>query len=150
MSVEIERKFLVQGDFKKEAYSSHSITQGFLSRIPERTVRIRLKEDQGYITIKGKSNDSGRSRFEWEKEISKQEALDLLQLCEKGIIEKRRYLVKVDSHIIEVDEFYGHLKGLILAEIELKSEDEEFTKPHWLAKEVTGDPRYYNSQLSRV
>lgn len=147
MAIEIERKFLVQGDFKKEVVSSHRIRQAFISRVPERTVRIRIQDEQGFITIKGKSNESGRSRFEWEKEISKAEAEALFALCEEGMIDKTRHVVKSGSHIFEVDEFYGTQEGLVIAEIELEREDESFIKPKWLGKEVTGDPRYYNSQL---
>lgn len=147
MAVEIERKFLVQGDFKKEVVASHRIKQAYISRIAERTVRIRIKDEQGYITIKGKSNESGSSRFEWEKEISKAEAEALLELCEEGMIEKTRYVVKSGSHVFEVDEFHGLHQGLVLAEIELESEDEVFIKPKWLGKEVTGEARYYNSQM---
>lgn len=146
---EIERKFLITSEaFKKEAHKRTRIAQGFLNTHSERTVRIRLMGDNGYITIKGKSNKSGLSRFEWEKQISLNEAKELLLLCEKGIIEKTRYEVSVGDHIFEIDEFTGENEGLIIAEIELNSEDEVFTKPEWLGKEVTGDIRYYNSQLS--
>ncbi|MCG2429741.1 CYTH domain-containing protein [Aequorivita xiaoshiensis] len=146
---EIERKFLITSEaFKKEAYKRTRIAQGFLNTHPERTVRIRLKGDNGYITIKGKSNKSGLSRFEWEKQISLNEAKELLLLCERGIIEKTRYEVLVGDHIFEIDEFMGENKGLIMAEVELNSEGEVFTKPEWLGQEVTGDIRYYNSQLS--
>jgi len=148
MSYEIERKFLVKGPFKDQAFKSHKIVQGFLSRVKDRIVRIRLKDDQGFITIKGKSNQSGTSRYEWEKEISKKEAEELFKLCEEGIIDKRRYYIQNGPHVIEVDEFFGLHQGLILAEIELNSENESFIKPHWLGKEVTGDIQYYNSQLS--
>jgi len=147
MAIEIERKFLVLGDFKKEVVSSHRIRQAYISRIAERTVRIRIKDEQGFITIKGKSNETGTSRFEWEKGISKEEAEALLELCEEGMIDKTRYVVNSGSHVFEVDEFYGLHQGLVLAEIELKSEEESFIKPKWLGKEVTGDPRYYNSQM---
>ena len=150
MNIEIERKFLVNSnDFKKESYQKNYIKQGFLNSDKERIVRVRLNNDVGFLTIKGKSNASGLSRFEWEKEISKTEAEELFNLCEKGIIEKYRYLVKTDKHIYEVDEFMGNNKGLIVAEIELESEDESFLKPNWLAKEVTGIVKYYNSNLSK-
>ena len=150
MSIEIERKFLVISDaFKTEAFNSSIIKQGFLSRDPERTVRIRLKNNKGIITVKGKSTDDGLSRFEWEKEISKDDAESLLLLCEKGIIDKRRYEIKCDHHIFEVDEFYGDNKGLIIAEVELKSTDEVFMKPNWLGEEVTGQTKYYNAVLSK-
>ena len=148
--VEIERKFLVTSDaFKKEAFISYSIKQGFLNSHKERTVRVRLKKDNGYLTIKGKSTENGLSRFEWEKEISKIEAEALLEICEKGIIDKIRYEVNCGNHVFEIDEFFGDNKGLILAEVELNSENEHFVKPKWLGKEVTGDIKYYNSVLSK-
>lgn len=147
--IEIERKFLVTSeDFKREAYSKKRITQGYLSSVPERTVRVRIKGNNGFLTIKGASNASGLSRFEWEKEIPIDEAQQLLLLCEKGVIDKTRFEIKTGSHIIEVDEFYGENEGLIMAEIELGSESELFEKPNWLGKEVTNDNRYYNSYLS--
>jgi adenylate cyclase len=147
--IEIERKFLVTSNaFKKEAFSQNRIKQGYLSSVPERTVRVRVKGDKAYITIKGVSNETGMSRFEWEKEISIAEADKLLLLCEKGVIDKTRFEVKIGTHIYEVDEFYGENKGLVIAEIELQSESEIFEKPNWLGKEVTNDNRYYNSNLS--
>ena len=148
--IEIERKFLVLNtDYKTKAFKSTKITQGFLNTNPERTVRVRLKGDIGFLTIKGKSNESGTSRFEWEKEISKTEAKALLKLCESGVIDKTRYEVKVNNHIFEVDEFYGENLGLIVAEVELTQENEAFNKPSWLGQEVTGNVKYYNSQLSK-
>ena len=149
MAQEIERKFLVNGDFKAEAYLSTRIVQGYLSSVPGRIVRVRVKGDKGYITIKGQTNDTGVSRFEWEKEIPMDEALSLLELAEPGIIDKTRYLVKNTDgqHVWEVDEFHGDNEGLIMAEIELAAEDEPFDKPDWIGKEVTGDLRYYNSML---
>lgn len=150
MTVEIERKFLVNSnDFKKEASKSYIIKQGFLNSHEERTVRVRLKKDKGYLTIKGKSSEDGLVRFEWETEITKQEAEQLLALCEKGIIDKIRYEVHLGNHTFEIDEFFGCNEGLIIAEVELRSKNENFEKPDWLAKEVTGDIRYYNSQLSK-
>lgn len=147
--IEIERKFLVTSDqFKKEAFSQNRIKQGYLSAVPERTVRIRIKGNEAYITIKGRTNESGMSRFEWEKKIPVEEAEKLLLLCEKGIIDKTRFEVKVGQHTYEIDEFYGENEGLLMAEIELKSETENFQKPNWLGKEVTADKRYYNSYLS--
>lgn len=147
--IEIERKFLVSSeDFKKEAFTQNRIAQGYLSSVPERTVRVRIKGDKGFLTIKGASNESGLSRFEWEKEIPLDEAQKLLLLCEKGIVDKTRFEVKIGLHIFEVDEFYGENEGLIIAEIELRSEKESFEKPSWLGKEVTNDIRYYNSHLS--
>lgn len=148
--IEIERKFLVTSDaYKKEAFSKKRIIQGYLSSNPERSVRIRIKENKAFITIKGISNDSGLSRFEWEKEIPVDEAQSLLLLCEKGIIDKTRFEVKVGTHTYEVDEFYGENQGLEMAEIELNSETEKFEKPNWLGEEVTNDNRYYNSYLSK-
>lgn len=150
MAVEIERKFLVQSNnFKKEAFQKKHIKQGFLNSDKERVVRVRILDDKGFLTIKGASNKSGTSRFEWEKEIDVTEAESLFNLCEKGSIEKYRYLVKVDRHTFEVDEFLGENKGLLIAEVELNHENEVFTKPNWLGKEVTGITKYYNSNLSK-
>jgi len=148
--IEIERKFLVTSEaFKKEAFTQNRIAQGYLSSNPERTVRVRIKGDKGFLTIKGVSNESGLSRFEWEKEIPVEEAKALMMLCEKGVIDKTRFEVKMGLHIFEVDEFYGENEGLIVAEIELKSEIETFESPNWLGQEVTNDNRYYNSYLSK-
>ena len=119
-----------------------------MSTDPERTVRVRVKGNQGFLTVKGLSNTSGTSRFEWEKEIELNEAESLLKICKKGVIDKIRYEVKIANHIYEIDEFFGDNKGLIIAEIELESEEETFEKPIWIGKEVTGDVKYYNSQLS--
>ena len=149
MAQEIERKFLVKGDFKADSFKATRITQGYLSSVPERTVRVRVKGEKGYITIKGKGNDSGASRYEWEKEIPVDEVKELLKLCEPGIIDKTRYLVKVGEHTFEVDEFYGENEGLVMAEVELKDENENFIKPAWLGEEVTGDVKYYNSMLMK-
>jgi adenylate cyclase len=148
--IEIERKFLVTStDFKNEAFTQNRIAQGYLSTVPERTVRVRIKGDKGFLTIKGISSDSRLSRFEWEKEILLDEALALLSLCEKGVIDKTRFEVKMGNHIIEIDEFYGENEGLIIAEIELRSENESYEKPDWLGVEVTEDLRYYNSYISK-
>ena len=148
--LEIERKFLVKTDaFKVEAFRNHVIKQGYLNSNPERAVRVRIKDDSGFLTIKGKSDDTGTTRFEWEKEISREEAEALLKLCEPGVISKVRFLVKAGQHTFEVDEFFEENQGLFLAEIELQSATEDFNKPDWLGEEVTGDPRYYNSQLSK-
>ncbi|MCF4100547.1 CYTH domain-containing protein [Gillisia sp. M10.2A] len=147
--IEIERKFLVQSDaFKKEAFQNTRILQGYLNTDKDRSVRIRINGDKAYLTIKGSSSQSGMSRFEWEKEIAVDEAEQLLLLCEPGKIEKVRYLVKAGKFTFEIDEFIGENEGLMLAEIELTSEEDSFEKPEWLGKEVTGDVRYYNSQLS--
>ena len=148
--IEIERKFLTLSDaFKTEAKSSYRIKQGFLNRNPERTVRIRLKGEQGFLTVKGKSSDDGLSRYEWEKELSKADAEALLLLCEEGVINKTRYEVPYGKHTFEVDEFFGDNNGLIIAEIELQQESEWFNKPDWLGEEVTGQIQYYNAQLSK-
>ncbi len=149
MAQEIERKFLVKGDFKKDAFKQTRIIQGYLSSVPERTVRVRVKGDKGFITIKGIGNASGASRFEWEREIPLNEAESLLQLCEPGVIDKTRFLVKSGDFVFEVDEFYGENQGLVVAEIELKSENDVFAKPGWVGEEVTGDARYYNSMLMK-
>lgn len=151
MPLEIERKFKVMGGaYKDNPLRSYRIAQGYLSSVPERTVRIRLLGDRGFITIKGIGNSTGVTRFEWEKEISVDEASKLLTLCEPGLVEKVRYEVKVGQHIFEVDEFRGGNEGLVIAEIELTHEDEDFEKPSWLGDEVTGDEKYYNSSLSRL
>lgn len=149
MAQEIERKFLVKGDFKSEAFKATRITQGYLCSVPERTVRVRVKGDKGFITIKGIGNESGASRFEWEKEIPVAEVQDLLKLCEPGIIDKTRYLVKAGEFTFEVDEFYGENEGLTVAEVELPDENAVFERPEWLGEEVTGDKRYYNSMLMK-
>ncbi len=151
MSVEIERKFLVSSnDFKDQAFKKVYIKQGFLNSHKERVVRVRIKDNEGFLTIKGPSNKEGTTRFEWEKQISKSEADSLFHLCEEGVIEKFRYLVKIENHIYEIDEFFGDNEGLVIAEIELNSENEAFSKPNWLSKEVTGDIKYYNSNLSKL
>ncbi len=150
MAEEIERKFLVKGDFKTEAFKAVRIIQGYISSVPERTVRIRIQEDKGYITIKGKGNVSGTSRYEWEKELPAEEARELLKLCEPGIIDKTRYMIKSGKHIFEVDEFHGENSGLIIAEIEIEAENQEFEKPSWIGKEITGDMKYYNSMLVKI
>lgn len=149
MLQEIEKKFLVTGDFRNETFLTFHIVQGYLSRNPERVVRIRIKDDKGYITIKGNNNESGATRFEWEKEIPVEEARQLLKLCEPGIIDKTRHLIKNTDgkHIWEVDVFNGNNEGLVIAEIELNDENDVFDRPSWLGKEVTGDQRYYNSNL---
>ena len=147
MANEIERKFLVKGDFKANAFKTFRIKQGYLSSTPERTVRVRIKGDKGFITIKGISNESGTTRYEWEKEISTEDVNNLLKICEPGIIDKTRYLVSVGNHTYEVDEFYGDNEGLTVAEVELDNEEEAFVKPDWLGEEVTGDMRYYNAML---
>ncbi|MDM1345666.1 CYTH domain-containing protein [Myroides marinus] len=147
--IEIERKFLVNTlEFIDQSHKSNKITQGYLNSHPERTVRIRLKDEQAFITIKGKSNESGTSRLEWEKQIDYTEANQLINLCEDYVISKTRYLVTLGEHTFEVDIFHGDNEGLILAEIELTSENEQFSKPSWLGQEVTGDLRYYNSYIA--
>jgi adenylate cyclase len=148
--IEIERKFLVlSNDFLNETYVEKRIVQAYLNSDPERTVRIRIKGDKGYLTIKGKGNETGTTRLEWETEIPVGDADKLLLLCEEGLIEKNRYEIKIGKHLFEVDVFGGENQGLILAEIELKSEDEVFQKPHWLGQEVTNDKRFYNAYLSQ-
>lgn len=147
--VEIERKFLVNSEnFKKEALRKNHIAQGYLNSNPERTVRVRIKGEVGFLTIKGKGNETGMTRFEWETEITLAEAKNLIQLCENGVIDKIRHEVEIGNHTYEVDEFFGDNEGLVIAEIELKSEDEAFEKPNWLGQEVTNDERYYNAYLS--
>lgn len=148
--LEIERKFLVTSeDFKEQAFAKNHIAQGYLNSHPERTVRIRIKGEIGFLTIKGKGNESGTTRLEWETEMALFEAKPLLAICESGIIDKIRYEVQVGKHVYEVDEFFGDNKGLIIAELELKDENEAFERPYWLGTEVTNDNRYYNSYLSK-
>ncbi|MAZ93608.1 MAG: adenylate cyclase [Lentimicrobiaceae bacterium] len=148
MAQEIEKKFLVTGDYKPSVTKHFRITQGYLSSSPERTVRVRIKDNTGFLTIKGIGNRSGTTRFEWEKEITEEEARELLKICEPGLIDKTRFIIPEMSGLeFEVDEFYGDNEGLVIAEIELPSEDHEFNAPNWVGKEVTGDTRYYNSKL---
>ena len=146
---EIERKFLVTSNaFLLESSASYRIVQGYLNTAPERTVRIRIKGTKGYITIKGKGNASGTTRFEWEKEIALSEAEQLVLLCEEGVIDKIRHEIPLGNHCFEVDVFAGINDGLIVAEVELQTENESFEKPDWLGEEVTGQVRYYNAYLS--
>jgi CYTH domain-containing protein len=152
MAMEIERKFLVlNDDYRRQAYSSDRITQGYICSGHGHTVRVRLRGGCGYLTIKGPSVDGGLSRYEFEKEITRKEAEELFQLCEPGIIDKTRFLVKSPDgqHIFEVDEFYGDNEGLVVAEVELGAADEPFGKPDFIGMEVTGDHRYYNSHLRK-
>jgi CYTH domain-containing protein len=148
--LEIERKFLVAGDdYKRQAYSSSRIQQGYICSGHGRTVRVRIRDARGYLTIKGPAIGGGFSHYEFEKEITLTEAEELMKLCEPGLIDKTRYLVKSGQHIFEVDEFYGENAGLVIAEVELGSEDEPYKKPDFIGKEVTGDKRYNNSHLRK-
>lgn len=149
MAIEIERKFLVTGDYKSQAVSHSRIVQGYICSERGRTVRVRLRGDCGYLTIKGPSLNGGLSRYEFEKQITQDEALSLLRICEPGIVDKVRWLVPVGKHTFEVDEFFGDNAGLVVAEVELSSEDEDYERPDFIGKEVTGDRRYYNSNLRR-
>ena len=149
MGLEIERKFLVKGDYKTQATSSTRIKQGYICSERGRTVRVRLRDTKAYLTIKGPSRDNGLSRYEFEKEITFDEALSLFALCELGIVDKVRWLVPAGNHTFEVDEFLGDNAGLVVAEVELSRADEFFIKPDFIGKEVTGDRRYYNSQLRK-
>lgn len=144
---EIERKFLVRGDFRPFVSSSSRIRQGYIAHENGRTVRVRTRDDKAYLTIKGPSDESGISRFEWEREIPVEDALELMGICQGGFIDKTRNLVPFGGHVFEVDEFYGDNEGLVMAEVELSAPDEPFEKPSWLGEEVTGDRRYYNSHL---
>ncbi len=148
--IEIERKFLVKSnDYKSEATSKKRIVQGFLNTHPKRTVRVRIKGNNGFLTIKGISNEAGTTRFEWEKEIAVSEAEALLKICEETVIEKTRYEIPEGSYMFEVDEFMAENEGLVIAEIELKNENDPFERPKWLGEEVTGQLKYYNSLLSK-
>jgi adenylate cyclase len=151
MAQEIEKKFLVKsGTNIDQLGDATRITQGYLSSVKERTVRVRVKGEKGFLTIKGMGNDSGASRYEFEKEISVNDAQDLLNICEPGVIDKTRTNVASGKHTFEVDCFFGENEGLVVAEVELTSEDESFEKPAWLGEEVTGDPKYYNSMLMKT
>ncbi|MDD7317221.1 MAG: CYTH domain-containing protein [Prevotella sp.] len=148
---EIERKFLVRGeDFKQQAVSSSRICQGYILSGGGRTVRVRIRDEQGFLTIKGPAENGGLSRYEFEKEITLDEAQHLMSLCEPGVVEKRRYIVPFRGHVFEVDEFYGDNSGLVFAEVELSDENEPFEKPGFIGPEVTGDGRFYNSHLRRM
>lgn len=147
MSIEIERKFLVNGDYKSVAISHTRIIQGYICSQRGRTVRVRIRDRQGYLTIKGPSMAGGLSRYEFEKEITLDEALSLLRICEPGIIDKVRWLVPMGKHTFEVDEFFGENEGLVMAEVELSDENEAYERPTFLGREVTGDRRFYNSCL---
>jgi adenylate cyclase len=149
LAFEIERKFLVKGDFKASVRESSHVVQGYLASVPERTVRVRIRDDQGYLTVKGMGSESGLSRFEWEIKIPAKDAEDLLRICEPGVIDKTRHLVKSGDHLFEVDEFHGENEGLVLAEVELSAEDEQIIKPDWLGEEVTGQKKYYNAMLKK-
>ncbi len=149
MAEEIERKFLVCGEYRKSSVSHARIVQGYIVADKSRTVRVRRYGERAYLTIKGPSSEDGLSRMEIEKEITTSEAEVLFPICLPGIIDKIRYLVPCGSKQFEVDEFHGDNEGLVVAEIELMSPDEPFDKPTFLGREVTGDVRYYNSYLSR-
>ncbi len=144
MGKEIERKFLVKGFTWREVKGA-MIRQGYLNSAKERNVRVRIIEDKAYLTIKGIA--VGASRLEFEYEVPFQDAAELLEICEKPLIEKRRYPVLEGGFVWEVDEFFGENEGLIVAEVELESEDQAFHKPDWVGEEVTGDTRYFNSNL---
>ncbi|EJX02662.1 Uncharacterized conserved protein UCP016487, CYTH region [gut metagenome] len=148
MAIEIERKFLVSGDFLHEATSSTRIVQGYICTEPGRSVRVRIRGDEAFLTIKGASDEKGLSRYEFETKIPIVDAERLMELCVSGVIDKVRYLVPKGNHTWEVDVFHGENEGLVLAEIELASEDEPFERPSWLGQEVSGDRRYYNSMLT--
>lgn len=147
MALEIERKFLVAGPYKQLAASHSRIVQGYICSGRGRTVRVRIRDDKGYLTIKGPSTDNGLSRYEFEKEITCDEARELMRLCEPGVIDKVRWLVPYGKHTYEVDEFFGDNEGLTVAEVELSSPDEPFERPPFLGEEVTGNRKYYNSSL---
>ena len=150
MAQEIERKFLVKDDsYKALAYHASRIAQGYICSMRGRTVRVRIRDEKGYLTIKGPADAAGLGRYEWEKEIPLEEARELMKLCEPGMIDKTRYLVQAGKHVFEVDEFYGENEGLTIAEVELAAKDEAYEKPDFVGEEVTGDVRYYNSFLMK-
>lgn len=161
-NIEIERKFLVNNDSYKQLANNHfTITQGYISKDPDRTVRVRIKTSpdgagKAFLTIKSKPNELGFSRFEWEKEIDVNDAQMLINLCLPSVIEKTRWLIPATStnnHITsspliwEVDEFHGRLEGLVIAELELENEQQTFDKPSFVGEEVTGNPQYYNANM---
>lgn len=146
-NTETERKYLVSGSFEKDVKHKYRITQGYISDDPARTVRVRIRDDQGFLTIKGAPDSTGTTRFEWEKEISYVEAQQLTKLCKPGMIEKIRNIVEWKGFTFEVDVFKGDNEGLIVAEIELEDTNQVFDKPAWLDKEITGDRRFYNASL---
>lgn len=149
MNIETERKFLVLDDgYKVQAVESHRIRQGYIAHDMGRSVRVRILDDKGILTVKGPFIGLG-SRPEWEKEISLKEAEELFQICKPGSIDKTRWIVPAGERKFEVDEFHGENEGLVMAEIELESQDEAFGRPSWLGEEVTGDPRFYNGYLAR-
>lgn len=151
MALEIERKFWVcDTTYRDLAYAKSRIKQGYICSASGRTVRVRIRDEKGFLTIKGKSDASGVKRYEWEREIPLQEAEELMLLCEPGIIDKTRYLVKSGHHTFEVDEFYGENEGLVVAEVELEEENEIFLRPSFLGEEVTGRTEYYNSSLMKM
>ena len=149
MATEIERKFLVTGDFSRQVISAQRIVQGYICSQPGRTVRVHIRGEEGFLTIKGASDEKGLSRYEFEQKIPLADAEELLKLCEPGAIDKMRNLVPAGKHTWEIDVFHGENEGLILAEIELASEDEPFERPDWIGQEVSGDRRYYNSMLTK-
>jgi CYTH domain-containing protein len=150
MALEIERKFLVKDDsYKALAYHSSRIAQGYICSMRGRTVRVRIRDEKAYLTIKGPADIKGLGRYEWEKEIPLEEGRELMRLCEPGMIDKTRFLVQSGKHVFEVDEFYGENEGLTIAEVELSSEDEAYEKPDFIDEEVTGDVKFYNSFLMK-
>lgn len=148
MPIEIERKFLVLNDsYKREAFGHSHIQQGYICSNEGRAVRIRIRDNRAYLTIKGPTPEGGLPCYEFEKEITLEEGRQLMRLCEPGIIDKVRWLVKSGEHTFEVDEFFGENEGLVMAEVELSSVDDDVLIPAFIGKEVTGDPRYFNSHL---
>lgn len=147
---EIERKFLVTSDaYRAQATESHEIKQGYLCKEPERTIRVRIRDNKAFLTIKSSVGQVGFTRFEWEREIDPNDAQEMLKACLPGVIEKTRYIIPAgNSRKWEVDVFRsGKKNGLVLAELELESEDEAYERPEWLGEEVTGQPEYYNSNM---
>jgi adenylate cyclase len=147
MATETERKFLVRGEFRHLAVKKIKITQSYLLKDPDKTIRLRIADEKGFLTIKSRISRESLSRNEWEFEIPVSDAEDMIKVCLPGKIVKDRYLIPSGSHTIEVDVFHDKNEGLVIAEIELSSEDEQFIRPEWLGEEVTGNPEYYNSNL---
>lgn len=149
-TIETEHKYLVAGSFKHLSEGHTHVVQGYLNDDPQRTVRVRIRDDKGFLTIKGPSSKDGLSRYEWEKEIPVADAKSLIQLCLPGVIDKDRWIVRWEGHRWEVDEFHGALEGFSMAELEVNDPNEQFPLPPFVGKEVTGDPQYYNSALRKL
>ena len=147
MGKEIERKFLVKGKFRHLSVREINVIQTYLSIDDTKTVRLRVADDKAYLTVKGRAQENSITRSEWDIPVSVEDALEMMKLCLPGKIIKTRYLIPHGKHTYEVDVFHDKNEGLIIAELELESENDNFEKPGWLGEEVTGRPEYYNANL---